>query len=94
MFPENLTFIWSVPVARSHAHPTSIQEVVVQSSGLATFFVEIGHEIISKAVLSLPLIQIGQLSVTGEMMCTIEVLVKHLGLSLPKKSVVRSTFFS
>ena len=55
---------------------------------------EIGHEIISKAVLSLPLFQIGQLSVTGEMMCTIEVLVNHLGLSLPKKSVVRSTFLT
>ena len=29
-------------------------------------FVEIDHEIISTAILSLPLIQIGQLSVTGE----------------------------
>ena len=33
-------------------------------------FVEIGHEIISAAILSLPLIQVGQLSVTGERMCT------------------------
>ena len=33
-------------------------------------FVEIGHEIISTAILSLPLIQVGQLSVTGERMCT------------------------
>ena len=33
-------------------------------------FVQIGHEIISKAILSLPLIQEGQLSVTGERMCT------------------------
>ena len=33
-------------------------------------FVEIGHEIISTAILSLPLIQAGQLSVTGEGMCT------------------------
>ena len=32
-------------------------------------FVEIGHEIISSAFLSLPLIQEGQLSVTGERMC-------------------------
>ena len=32
-------------------------------------FVEIGHEIISTAILSLPLIQVGQLSVTGERMC-------------------------
>ena len=33
-------------------------------------FVEIGHEIISTAILSLPLIQEGLLSVTGERMCT------------------------
>ena len=33
-------------------------------------FVEIGHYIISTAILSLPLIQDGQLSVTGERMCT------------------------
>ena len=33
-------------------------------------FVEIGHEIIFSAILSLPLIQEGQLSVTGERMCT------------------------
>ena len=32
-------------------------------------FVEIGHEIISMAILSLPLIQEGQLSVTDERMC-------------------------
>ena len=39
-------------------------------------FVEIDHEIFSTVILSLPLIQKGQLSVTGERMCTI--LVKHL----------------
>ena len=33
-------------------------------------FMEIGPEIISTAVLSLPLIQVGQLSVTGERICT------------------------
>ena len=33
-------------------------------------FVKIGHEIISTAILSLPLIQVGQLSVIGERMCT------------------------
>ena len=33
------------------------------------YFVEIGHEIISTAILSLPLIQ-GQLSATGKKMCT------------------------
>ena len=45
----------------------------VRSSSPATFFrreSEIGHEIISMAILFLPLIQVGQLSVTGEKMCT------------------------
>ena len=34
-------------------------------------FVEIDHEIFSTVILSLPLIQDGQLSVSGERMCTI-----------------------
>ena len=34
-------------------------------------FVEIDHEIFSTVILSLPLIQEGQLSVSGEIMCTI-----------------------
>ena len=34
-------------------------------------FVEIDHEIFSTVILSLPLIQAGQLSVSGERMCTI-----------------------
>ena len=34
-------------------------------------FVEIDHEIFSTVILSLPLIQEGQLSVSGEEMCTI-----------------------
>ena len=34
-------------------------------------FVEIDHEIYSTVILSLPLIQEGQLSVSGERMCTI-----------------------
>ena len=33
-------------------------------------FVEIGHEIMSKAILSLPLIPVGKLSVTRKRMCT------------------------
>ena len=36
-------------------------------------FVEIDHEIFSSVILSLPLIQEGQLSVSGERMCTIRV---------------------
>ena len=34
-------------------------------------FVEIDHEIFSTVILSFPLIQEGQLSVSGERMCTI-----------------------
>ena len=34
-------------------------------------FVEIDHEIFSSVILSFPLIQEGQLSVSGERMCTI-----------------------
>ena len=45
------------------------------------------HEIISRAILLLPLIQVRYLSVTGERMCTF-VLVNRLGgLSLPRKIV-------
>ena len=44
--------------------------------GRQHFFVEIDHEIFSTVILSLPLIQEGQLSVSGERMCTI--LVNHL----------------
>ena len=45
-------------------------------------YVEIDHEIFSTVILSLPLIQEGQLSVSGERMCT--VLVNRLeGLSVP-----------
>ena len=39
-------------------------------------FVEIDHEIFSSVILSLPLIQEGQLSVSGERMC--KILVNHL----------------
>ena len=49
-------------------------------------FVKIDHEIFSTVILPLPLIQEGQLSVSGERMCTI--LVNRL-LSLPSKRVVR-----
>ena len=46
------------------------------SRGRQHSFVEIDHEIFSTVILSLPLIQEGQLSVSGERMCTI--LVNHL----------------
>ena len=48
---------------------------------------EIGHEIVSTAILSLLLIQVGQLLAKG---CA-STLVNHLGLSLPKRNVVRLT---
>ena len=48
---------------------------------------EIDHEIFSTVILSLSLIQEGQLSVSGERMCTI--LVNRLEDSLPSKRVVR-----
>ena len=50
-------------------------------------FVEIDHEIFSTVILSLPLIQEGQLSVSGERMCTI--LVNRLEDSLPSKRLAR-----
>ena len=46
------------------------------AAGRQHSFVEIDHETFSMVILSLPLIQEGQLSVSGERMCTI--LVNHL----------------
>ena len=58
--------------------PTGDQEVAgsTPAEGRQHSFMEIDHEIFSTAILSLPLIQEGQLSVSGERMCTI--LVKRL----------------
>ena len=54
-------------------------------------FAEIDHEIISLVILSLPLIQEGHLSVTGEKHVHLG-LDNHLGdLSQPRKSVSRLT---
>ena len=53
-------------------------------------FVEIDREIFSMVILSLPLVQEGQLSVSGKRMCTI--LVNCLeDFSLPSKRVARKT---
>ena len=59
------------PVARSDAHPPGMRPVAssILGSGNILHFVEIGHEIISTAILSLLLIQVGQLSVAGKRMC-------------------------
>ena len=54
--------------------PTGDQEVADStppSRGRQHSFVEIDHEIFSMVILSLSLIQEGQLSVSGERMCTI-----------------------
>ena len=52
-------------------------------------FMEIDHEVFSTVILSLPLIQEGQLSVSGERMCTILVNRLEDYISLPSKRVVR-----
>ena len=58
--------------------PTGDQEVAGSTPlrGRQHSFVEIDHEIFSTVILSLPLIQEGQLSVSGERICTI--LVNYL----------------
>ena len=65
-------------MAQLDAHPTGDQEVAGSNpAGLATFFSwRFDHEIFSTVILSLWLIQEGQLSVSGQRMCTI--LVNHL----------------
>ena len=64
--------------------PTGDQEIAgsTPSQGWQHSFVEIGHEVFSTVIFSLPLIQERQLSVSGKRMCTILV-------SLPSKRVVR-----
>ena len=60
-------------VAQLDARLTGDQEVVgsIPCRGPQHSFVEIDHEIISTVILSLPLIQEGQLSVSGERMYTV-----------------------
>ena len=59
-------------MAQLDARPTGDQEVAVQPPPRsATSFMEIGHEIFSTVILSLLLIQEGQLSVSGKRICTI-----------------------
>ena len=65
-------------------HPTGDQEVADSTlPGRIHSFVEIDHEIFSAVIFSLPLIQEGQLSVSGKRMCTI--LVNPSEDSLPSK---------
>ena len=60
-------------MAQLDAHSTGDQEVFGfdPPPNRQYSFVEIDHEIFSTVILSLPLIQEGQLSVSGERMCTI-----------------------
>ena len=63
-----------------------VRKSQVRSSGQAKHsFVEIGHDIISTVILSQLLIQVGQISITGERMCT------KYWISLPRESVVMLT---
>ena len=57
--------------AQLDARLTGDQVASSTPAGSATFFVEIDHKLFSTGILSLPLIQEGQLSVSGERMCTI-----------------------
>ena len=58
--------------AHVNVHPTGDQELRIRPpSGRQHSFIEINHEIFLTVILSLPLIQGGQLSVSGERMCTI-----------------------
>ena len=65
--------------SRAYFKLTIIPQVLVMYLGLYIYnlrgrqhsFVEIDHEIFSTVILSLPLIQEGQLSVSGERICTI-----------------------
>ena len=63
----------SVWVAQLDAHLTGDQDVAGSTPAKVgnILFVEIDHEIFSAVILSLPLIQEGQLSVSGKRMCTI-----------------------
>ena len=59
-------------VAQLDVRPTGDQEVGGSTPAVwQHFFVEIDHEMFSMVILSLPLIQEGQLSVSSERMCTI-----------------------
>ena len=57
---------------------------------LKILFIEIGHEIFSLAILSLPLIKVRQLSVAAKMMFTEYCLMAN-EVKLPRQSVVSIT---
>ena len=61
---------WPASVAQSYVRPTGDQEVAGLVPTVSGNIREIDHEIFSMVILSLLLIQEGQLSVSGEKMCT------------------------
>ena len=64
-------------LAQLDVHPTGDQEVVGLTPWIGNILSwRFDHEIFSIVILSLPLIQEGQLSISGERMCSI--LVNHL----------------
>ena len=69
-FHVNTTLRRSGHLAQSGVSLTANQGGAGSSPGPATYIVEIYHEIISMVILPLPLIQEGQMSVSGESMCT------------------------
>ena len=89
LFVVTASIAWSfllIPglVPRSDVYPTGIPMVRQHS------FVEISYEIISTVILSLLLIHVGQLLVTGERISAMY-WFNSLSLILPRKSVVRLT---
>ena len=63
---------WLASVAQLDVLQIMIRRLWVQHPpGRQHFFMEIDHEIFSTVILFLPLINEGQLSVSGERMCTI-----------------------
>ena len=60
----------SVDPDQTDLGPHCLQKWLLKSQAVHSF-VEIDHEIFSMVILSLPLIQEGQLSVSGERMCTV-----------------------
>ena len=92
---SSMTFIptiycLSASVAQLDARPIGDQEVTGSPPRRVGNILSwrLDHGIFSTVIFSLPLIQEGQLSVSGERMCTI--LVNPLrGLRLPSKSVIR-----
>ena len=72
---EHIIYVYiytPAPVAQSNARPTGDQEVARCDPRRVRphSFVETDHEIFSTVILSLPLIQEGHVSVSGERMCT------------------------